>query len=94
MKRVVELTKLVRGDEKESNYPKTIDTKAKKAIYDNLGRNEDLTNSIDAVIRNTKKDGWRGNRIKEREVKNALREFVQESDLERVFELIKNQDEY
>lgn len=94
LKRIVELTKLVRGDEKESSYPKTIDTKAKKAIYDNLGQNEDLTNSIDAVIRNTKKDGWRGNRIKEREVKNALREFVQESDLERVFELIKNQDEY
>ena len=94
LKRIVELTKLVRGDEKESSYPKTIDTKAKKAIYDNLGQSEDLTNSIDAAVRSTKKDGWRGNRIKEREVKNALREFVQESDLERVFELIKNQDEY
>lgn len=94
LKRIVELTKLVRGDEKESSYPKTVDTKAKKALYDNLGQNEDLTNSIDAAVRSTKKDGWRGNRIKEREVKNALREFVQESDLERVFELIKNQDEY
>lgn len=94
LKRIVELTKLVRGDEKESNYPKTVDTKAKRALYDNLGQNEDLTNSIDAAVRSTKKDGWRGNRIKEREVKNALREFVQESELERVFELIKNQDEY
>lgn len=94
LKRIVELTKLVRGDESESSYPKTINTKAKKALYDNLGQNEDLTNSIDNLVRNTKKDSWRGNRIKEREVKNALREFVHESDLERVFELIKNQDEY
>lgn len=94
LKRIVELTKLVRGDEKESNYPKTVDTKAKRALYDNLGQNEDLTNSIDAAVRSTKKDGWRGNRIKEREVRNVLREFVPEENLDRVFELIKNQDEY
>lgn len=95
LKRVVELTKLVRGDEKESSYPKRLDSKAKKALYDNLNQNEELAISIDEAVRNVKKDDWRGNRIKEREVRNALREFIQdEHDLERVFELIKNQDEY
>jgi type I restriction enzyme R subunit len=95
LKRVVELTKLVRGDEKESRYPIILDSKAKHALYDNLGQDEDLAVAIDEAIRTTKKDGWRGNRIKEREVKNALRKFVQdEHDLETLFELIKNQDEY
>ena len=47
-------------------------------------------------MRHTKKDDWRGNRIKEREVRNALRAELDgaEEDLADVFELVKNQDEY
>ena len=95
LKRVVELTKLVRGDEKESRYPSTLDSKAKQALFDNFGQDEDLALNIDEAIRTTKKDGWRGNCIKERELKNALREFIQdENNLEALFEIIKKQDEY
>ena len=54
---------------------------AKKAIYDNLGNienKEDLTNRIDEAIRETKKDNWRGHKIKERQVKNAIAKAIEE----------------
>jgi type I restriction enzyme R subunit len=42
-----------------------------------------------------KKDGWRGNIIKEREVKYAIRKHVDDdTEVDRIFELVKNQNEY
>ena len=95
LKRVVELTNLVKGSDGVSNYPAVLNTKAKKALYDNLNQDEDLVVAIDEAIRTTKKDCWRGNRIKEREVRNALTSHIEdEKMLDQIFELIKNQDEY
>jgi len=47
----------------------------------------------------TKKDGWRDNRIKTREVKYAIKEVldsyrVKEPDAEYVLKLVKNQRDY
>ena len=72
-----------------------MDTNAKRALYDNLDSNERLAVAIDYAIRTTKKDGWRGNRFKEREVRFAIRKHVpDEATAETVFELAKNQGEY
>ena len=47
------------------------------------------------AILSTKKDGWRGNKIKEREVLAAIKTYVkEESAAYQVFELVKNQGEY
>ncbi len=95
LKKVVELTNLVKGENGKNNYPVVLNTRAKQALYDNLNEDEDLALVIDEVVRTTKKDSWRGNRIKEREVKNALKTHIQDKKkLEQVFEIIKNQDEY
>jgi type I restriction enzyme R subunit len=76
-------------------YPIALDTAAKRALYDNLGHVEALATNIDAEIRRTKKDGWRGNVIKEREVKNAIRRHVADADQAAfVFDLVYNQNDY
>nr|WP_306453625.1 hypothetical protein [Candidatus Methanoperedens nitroreducens] len=93
--KIVELSKKVKNPASSASYPKTLDSSAKRALYDNLGQDEELTVALDAEICHTKKDGWRGNIIKEREVKYAIRKHVKDgSEVERVFELVKNQSEY
>lgn len=76
-----------------------MDTSAKQALYDNLSHDEVLAIQIDTAVRYTKKSGWRGHRIKEREVMNAIREemggyTVDQNKVQDIFELVKNQREY
>ena len=79
-----------------SNYPVSLDTPAKRALYDNLGKDESLALRIDTAVRCTKKDGWVGQRFKEREVENAIRTELasQEFSIASVLELVKKQSEY
>jgi type I restriction enzyme R subunit len=92
--RIVELTRQVKHPN-ETKYPKTLDTKAKRALYDNLDRNEELAMVLDYEIVYTKKDDWRGNRIKEKEVLYAIRKHVKdEKKLKEIFEIVKNQPDY
>lgn len=83
------------GDTKNP-YPGSIDTPAKQALFDNLGADEVLANKIDTAIRYTKKADWVGDRFKEREVANAIREESAgyDVDIGDVLELVKNQREY
>ncbi|GAC20301.1 type I restriction endonuclease subunit R [Paraglaciecola arctica] len=78
------------------SYPETVDTPAKQAIYDNFGNDEVLTTKIDTAVRYTKKAEWLGDRFKEREIANAIREEVAsyEVNIEEVMSLIKAQKEY
>ncbi len=94
--KLVELTHSVKKPASTAAYPDEIDTRAKQALYDNLGEDPALALKIDTAIRHTKKDGWRGNRIKEREVRNAIRAELDGNTVQLldVFELVKNQDEY
>jgi type I restriction enzyme R subunit len=77
-------------------YPSGIDSQAKRALYDNLGKNEELAVRIDNAIRLTKKAEWVGDRFKELEIKNAIREQAgdYELDVDQILELAKNQVEY
>jgi type I restriction enzyme R subunit len=78
------------------SYPKTVDTPAKQAIYDNFGNDEVLTTKIDTAVRYTKKADWLGDRFKEREIANSVRQETAEYNLDivDVMELIKAQKEY
>ena len=78
------------------SYPATVDTPAKQAIYDNFGNDEVLTAKIDTAVRYTKKADWLGDRFKEREITNAVREQAAEYDVSivDVMELVKAQKEY
>jgi type I restriction enzyme, R subunit len=92
---IVELTRKVNNPATGATYPATIDTAAKRALYDNLGKDEGLTTVIDADIRKTKKDDWRGNKFKEKQVRNAIRKHLSDDWLiELIFDLVRNQHEY
>ncbi|GHE02650.1 restriction endonuclease subunit R [Allgaiera indica] len=76
-------------------YPETITSPGKKALYDNLGGDEALTLEVDRIVRETAPFGWRGSAMKERKVRRGLEQVLDDPDtLERVFEILKNQHEY
>ncbi|MBD2168679.1 type I restriction endonuclease subunit R [Calothrix membranacea FACHB-236] len=95
LQKIVELSKQVAQPSSSSEYPQSLNSDAKQALYENLNQDEVLALAIDEAIRKTKKDGWRGNKIKEREVKNAIKQHLDSlEDVERIFEIVKNQSEY
>ena len=52
--------------------------------------------AVDDAIRRIKKADWRGNRFKEREVRNAITSELGDDPglIEKIFELVKNQRDY
>jgi len=93
--KIVELTKKVKNPGGGTAYPQSLDTPAKRALYDNLGGDENIAIDLDEVIRSTKKDDWRGNRMKEKEVRIAIRKRLGDDELvDEIFKLVKKQDEY
>ncbi len=98
LKKIQALAQQVSQPEQSNShtYPSSIDTHAKRALYDNLDNDEVLANKIDTAVRYTKKDGWVGNNLKQREVAYAVRkELGHKADkLTEIMELLKNQSEY
>lgn len=77
-------------------YPASLNTAAKRSLYDNLGKDEALALRIDSAVRYTKKEGWVGNLFKEREVAKVVREEAAgyNINVNEVLDLVKNQSEY
>jgi type I restriction enzyme R subunit len=54
-----------------------------------------LAAKIDNAIRNVKKAGWRGNRFKEKEVRIAIKNVLDDTALvDSIFEIVKHQRDY
>lgn len=86
-KRVSQLTR--------DDLPANIQTYAQRALYNNLGKNEPLAIKIDEAIKRVKKADFRGNLQKEREIKAEIYKFLKdEKEVERIFNIIKQQSEY
>jgi type I restriction enzyme, R subunit len=95
LQKIAQLCQQVTHPEGSSDYPASLDTSAKRALYDNLDRDEQKAIALDHAIRSTKKDNWRGSKIKQREVKNAIKKYLTDEDeVNRIFEIVKNQAEY
>lgn len=87
--KIVALTKEVKS--KGTAYPKSLDTLGKRALYDNIDKNEPLALAIDREICLTKKDDFRGNKFKEKEVLFAIRKHIEDSGLaDKIFEMVKS----
>ena len=82
--------------EDTTDYPGSIDTQGKRAIFDNFGQDEIMVTKVDTAVHSTKKDGWKSNPIKTRNVKYAIEEQVKsyEVNIDELISLIKNQPEY
>ena len=98
--RVVELTKMVGKPETQSSYPSRINSAALRSLYDNLDgapdSQEERALALDHAIRHVKKADWRGNKFKEREVRNAIKSELGD-DLglvNTIFDIVKAQSEY
>lgn len=94
LERVVELSKQVDNPNTGGAYPSSLNTAAKRALYDNLGKDETTAVELDYAIRHTKKDNWRGNIVKEREVKYVVGNHVPADQVDSIFDLIYNQPDY
>ena len=92
---IVTLTKKAKNPAAGATYPPSVNTAAKRALYDNLEKDEALATAIDVGIRAVKKDDWRGNKFKEKEVRNAIRAHITESaQVDLIFDLVRSQHEY
>ena len=122
LRRIVELTKQVTNPSATGAYPKMLNTRGKRALYDNLDKDEALALAVDAAVRANRQDDWRSNSFKIKKVRLAIKDALRDrgapdssdaprvkeeapvygvastepSDelVERVLELVKNQNEY
>jgi type I restriction enzyme, R subunit len=81
LRRIVELTKQVNNPEVGGGYPEAGNTRGKRALYDNLSRNERLALTVDAAVRTSRQDDWRSNSFKVKRVKNAIRAALESAEV-------------
>lgn len=99
LKDIIELTKKVKKPD-VTPRPSTINTEAKRNLYDNLDKNEMLVLELDKKIRTTKKDQWRDNKFKLKEVELAVKQvlgkygIVDEEQVKTIFDIIQKQRDY
>ena len=53
--RIIELARQVQNPTSGTAYPKSLNTRARRVLYDNLGNNEQLAIALDAIIQRTKR---------------------------------------
>jgi type I site-specific deoxyribonuclease, HsdR family len=103
--KVVELAKQIQSPSSGGGitYPQAVKTPAQRALYDAIANydtsssenSEQLAIALDTEIKSTKKDGWRGDFFKEKEIRNVIRRRISDKNLaNQIFALIKNQREY
>ncbi|MCK9858316.1 HsdR family type I site-specific deoxyribonuclease [Paenibacillus sp. ATY16] len=94
LKKIEELARRVENGKKESTPP-TLNTQAKIALYNNLEKNRDLALAVHEAVMSYRPDGWRGNDAKEKVIKREIYGVLKDiEEVERIFTIIKNQDEY
>ena len=110
LSRIVALTERISNPQTQSSYPTSIDSSALRALFDNLQVRGPMPSydaeplvetkaakalAIDRAIRSVKKADWRGNRLKEREVRRAIKSELDDENLtEQIFAIVKNRQDY
>ncbi len=95
LKRIKELAELVSAPQKTNEYPESLDSAAKRALYDNLDANEILALALDNIIKATKLDGWRDGGIKERKLRIAVQNILKDDEkTDALMDIIKAQCDY
>ena len=74
--KIVDLTRQAKSGPSAAAYPRALDTPAKRALYDNLAKIESLAVEVDDAIRKSIQDDWRGNALKVKRVKLAIRALL------------------
>jgi type I restriction enzyme, R subunit len=95
LKRIGDLAKQVQGGT-APDTPSALNTPGKRALYNNLNKDEALALKIDDAVRRVRPDSFRGNQAKENVIKRALLRLLgnDRDEVERIFLIIKAQPEY
>jgi type I restriction enzyme, R subunit len=94
LKRIADLAKKVQTAHSE-DAPPSLNTPGKRALYNNLGKNEALALQVDQAVKDVRPDSWRGEQTRERVIKQAIFNLLNDVDeVERIFLIIKAQGEY
>lgn len=92
LRRVADVTLEIRGHSNEkAKYPGVLKTNRQRALYDNLGKDLELSMVMEQEIRYAAKDGWKDHPLKERAVKNTIKKIIAatEYDVDTIFEIVK-----
>lgn len=73
---VVKLAQQAKNPTSSTNYPGSINSAARKALYDNLGHNAGLALAVDAAVLDSRQDDWRGNAMKIKRVRLAIKHVL------------------
>jgi type I restriction enzyme R subunit len=94
LKRIAEIAQRIEvGQAQEA--PPSLNTPGKRALYNNLGQDEDLALKVDGAVKVSRPDSWRGVQPREQLIKAALYKILQDfAEVERIFRIIKAQKEY
>ena len=94
LKRIEDLVKKVVAG-KGDGMPKSLNTPGKRALFNNLDKNEAQALAIDQAIHANKPDAWRGVPAKERTIKQAMYMVLKSpAEVERLFPIVVAQAEY
>jgi type I restriction enzyme R subunit len=94
LKQIAELAKQVWTGQAET-MPERLNTPGRRALYNNLGENEELALQIDEVVKKARPDAWRGVLTREQVIKAALYGILRDvNEVERIFLIIYQQQEY
>jgi type I restriction enzyme, R subunit len=95
LKRIADLAKQVQAG-KAADTPEKLNTPGKRALYNNLNKDEALALKIDETVRRVRPNAFRGNQAKENAIKAALLPLLgkDRGEVERIFMIIKAQKEY
>lgn len=94
LQRIAELASRLQAGQADET-PQSLDTPGKRALYNNLGHNEDLALRIDRAVLRRRPDAWRGVQARESLIKSALYDVLQDvAEVERIFVIVKAQREY
>lgn len=94
LKRIADLAKRV-ANLTRPDLPPVIQTNAQRALYSNLGKNEDLALKVDAAVQASMVADFRGNTPAENIIKGAIYKVLpDQAEVERIFQIIKQQNDY
>jgi type I restriction enzyme R subunit len=92
--KIAQLAKKV-NEGKKDNVPEILSTQSQRALYNNLNNDVALAMACDVAVQYSKQDNFRGDLVKERNIKKALYDVLNNDDeVERIFQIILNQKEY
>lgn len=99
------VTNIEHPEQNAARPEKIRESSALCALYDNFGENEEYAVALHNAVLNSKQDHFRGNLIKERQLKGGIYKIVRQfkpemekeqqmNEVEKIYAVVKEQDEY